>query len=206
MKENFFLSKPDWVIVGLGNPGDTYEGTRHNAGLNALKYFGGEFNAKRVRNRGGCRIWSAHLNPNDINVSALLIFPAKYMNNSGVNLRRIVRRWSGIETDRIIVLHDDIEIPAGETQIKKGGGSKGHNGLKSISHHLGSPDYWRIRIGIGSPTDRSELRSYVLIEPSDTEAEVIKQSTQSVFLQVCEIISQTESDQRMSIETGDMTG
>jgi PTH1 family peptidyl-tRNA hydrolase len=150
------------LIVGLGNPGRDYEETRHNAGFwfcARLAQTWGASLAMESRFRGV-------VGKNARNVWMLL--PQTFMNRSGQAVGALAR-FHRIEPAEILVVHDELDVPPGQLRLKFGGGMGGHNGLKDITSHLGTQDYWRLRIGIGHPGDRNEVVNYVLQAPRREE-------------------------------------
>lgn len=160
------------LIVGLGNPGPQYEATRHNAGFwwidqvceehsarlsQEAKFFG---QAGRLKS-GSAETW--------------LLKPSTFMNRSGQSVVALANFYK-IPPEAILVVHDELDLPPGTAKIKKGGGNGGHNGLKDISAHLGTQDYWRLRLGIGHPGDRNAVVNYVLHTPSKDEMQLIEES------------------------------
>ncbi len=158
------------LVVGLGNPGSEYSETRHNAGFwfcerlardlkislgKESRYHGWTANARQAGTEG---VW--------------LLMPATYMNDSGRSVQALMHFYR-IAPAEMLVVHDELDLPPGQMRLKFGGGLGGHNGLKSISAHLGTNDYWRLRIGIGHPGDRNEVVNYVLKSPRREEAEEI---------------------------------
>lgn len=157
------------VLVGLGNPGPTYDGTRHNCGfalvdalLRTALQEGGEVQ-EVSGGKFSCRLWRVR--------SALLdgvwlaAMPQTFMNLSGQCVQPLLA-WHKVSPDRLLVAHDELDIPAGELRFKLGGGNAGHNGLKSICQQLGTPDFYRLRIGIGRPPVRGDVSNWVLGRPS----------------------------------------
>ncbi|WP_158521628.1 aminoacyl-tRNA hydrolase [Candidatus Fokinia solitaria] len=135
------------IIIGLGNIGRKYCGTRHNVGFDCIDTISQRYNVKLGKAYDGeFGVIEAALH--DVGIKKLFLFkPGKYMNNSGEPAQKVVHYWK-ISIDNVIVIHDDLDIKCGTIRIKKGGSSGGHNGIKSIDSCLGN-DYWRIRIGIG---------------------------------------------------------
>jgi peptidyl-tRNA hydrolase, PTH1 family len=160
-KEDGFM----WLFVGLGNPGDAYSKNRHNVGFMAVDAIadahgmGGKFRKKYQGELAEGVISGAKV---------LLLKPQTYMNLSGESVIKAAQFYK-IPVERIIVFHDELDIAPSQVRIKKGGGNAGHNGLKSMQAHLGSPDFWRVRIGIGRPQFSGDVSNYVLDNFSKTE-------------------------------------
>jgi PTH1 family peptidyl-tRNA hydrolase len=148
------------LIVGLGNPGPDYAATRHNIGFMALDALAEHCRAlpwkKKFRGEAATADYSAH--------SMLLLKPMTYMNLSGESVGEALR-FHKLAPENVIVIHDDLDLQTGQAKIKQGGGSGGHNGIKSIDAHIG-PNYWRIRLGIGRPGESADkgnaVTNYVL--------------------------------------------
>jgi peptidyl-tRNA hydrolase, PTH1 family len=154
-------------VVGLGNPGQDFAHTRHNAGADAVAVVA-ERNAISLRpERGVSAIAGGRRFGQKLLVLAI---PRTYMNDSGVALVELARRFSITDTDHLVVVHDELDLPVGSVRVKTGGGTAGHNGLRSIAEDLGSLDFVRIRIGIGKPPGRIPGADYVLRRPTPTEA------------------------------------
>jgi peptidyl-tRNA hydrolase, PTH1 family len=157
------------LIVGLGNPGDQYAGTRHNVGFEIAAELSRRWELPRARKRYGGLIAEGRTGPGGRRVAILL--PQTFMNDSG-SAAGPARGELGVPLERVIALHDEIDLPFGEIRSKLGGGVAGHNGLKSLSLGLGGKDFWRVRAGVGRPesTDPEVVSSYVLSrfrEPAD---------------------------------------
>lgn len=159
------------LIVGLGNPGNEYTGTRHNAGfwwvdqvcaetgskLNLeAKFFG---HAGKLKNSS--EVW--------------LLKPTTFMNASGRSVGALAKFYK-IPPEAILVIHDELDLPPGTIKLKKGGGHGGHNGLKDIAAQLGTPDFWRLRLGIGHPGDKNAVANYVLKDPTRDEIRAIEEN------------------------------
>ena len=149
-------SRPLRLVVGLGNPGAEYTETRHNAGF----WF-----CERLADKLGVRFSHESrfhgLVANAREAGVWLLMPQTFMNRSGQAIGALARFYR-IEPSEILVVHDELDIPPGQLRLKFGGGLGGHNGLKDTSAHLGTHDYWRLRIGIGHPGDRNEVVNFVL--------------------------------------------
>ncbi len=155
------------LVVGLGNPGAEYAETRHNAGFWFCERLARDLKvsfARESRYQG----WVA--NARDAGV--WLLMPATYMNDSGRAVQALAHFFR-ITPAEMLVVHDELDLPPGRLQLRFGGGLGGHNGLKSITAHLGTQDYWRLRVGIGHPGDRNEVVDYVLKPPRKEEGEEI---------------------------------
>lgn len=154
-----------FLVVGLGNPGEEYAHTRHNIGFKAVKRFfdACELGKKRRRYGGQWR-------EGDIDgVTVATLLPQTFMNRSGEAVLEAASR-KHIPPRRIIVVHDDMDYPLGTVRVRQGGGSGGHRGLDSITRKLGSPDYTRVRIGIGRPDDPAiDARDWVLTPFTEQE-------------------------------------
>lgn len=153
-----------WIIAGLGNPGPEYAGTRHNAGQMVLALLAGRMAAR----------FKAHRTRNDVAEGRLagqpvtLARPHAYMNVSGGPVAALAAFYK-LSAERIVVLHDELDIPFGAVRLKLGGGDNGHNGLRSVSAALGTRGYYRVRFGIGRPPGRMEAAAYVLRDFSAAE-------------------------------------
>lgn len=162
-------------MIGLGNPGDRYAGTRHNIGFEIAEELSRRWNLPRARKRFGGLITEGRLGTGGPRVAVLL--PQTFMNDSG-SAAGPARGALGVPLDRVVVLHDEIDLPFGEVRSKLGGGVAGHNGLRSLGQGLGGTDFWRVRAGVGRPdsTDPEIVSSYVLSrfrEPKEEVAHLI---------------------------------
>lgn len=153
-----------WLVVGLGNPGPSYAGNRHNAGFLVLDELGGRVGAKFKAHKGRADVVEGRL----VGVRTILAKPKCYMNESGGPVASL-RDFYKIPVDRIVVVHDELDIPFGRVRLKRGGGDNGHNGLRSASSALGSKEYLRVRVGIGRPPGRQDPADFVLKDFSSTE-------------------------------------
>lgn len=158
------------LIVGLGNPGPEYEQTRHNAGfwwVDAIAHEHGASLSVESKFHG----WAGRLKTGGH--EAWLLKPSTFMNRSGQAVAALARFYR-IPTENILVVHDELDLPPGAAKMKKGGGHGGHNGLKDIVAHLGSNDFWRLRLGIGHPGDAREVVNFVLRAPGREESSLIE--------------------------------
>jgi peptidyl-tRNA hydrolase, PTH1 family len=165
------------LLVGLGNPGAEYEATRHNAGFwwidAAARKLAVTLSPQRSYFGLAARATTAQ-------GTVWLLQPMTYMNLSGKSVAALARFFK-IAPDEILVVHDELDLMPGQARIKLGGGHAGHNGLKDIHAQLGSPDYWRLRLGIGHPGVKAEVIDYVLRKPAPEQREQIELSiTRSV--------------------------
>ncbi len=179
------------LIVGLGNPGADYAKTRHNAGfwfceqlsreshipLKHESRFHGLVGALSAVD-GASRAGQIHV----ADASGIhLLLPQTFMNRSGQAVRALMQFYR-IEPAEMLVVHDELDIPPGQMRLKFGGGLGGHNGLKDITAHLGTQDYWRLRIGIGHPGDKNEVIQYVLKPPRKEEQTEIDDALNTALL------------------------
>lgn len=162
------------LIVGLGNPGREYEATRHNAGF----WWVDEFAQKNKFVLKAENKFHGMVARNMVHGRELyLLKPQTFMNVSGRSVGALVQFYK-IEAAQILVVHDELDLPPGSAKLKLGGGHGGHNGLKDIIAHLGTRDFWRLRIGIGHPGDRAEVANFVLNAPRKEEQVLIEGSLQ----------------------------
>jgi PTH1 family peptidyl-tRNA hydrolase len=150
----------DLLVVGLGNPGSKYDGTRHNVGAEVVRLLAERHGARLRRSKylaesdeitiDGCRL--------------ALAVPSTYMNESGQAVGALVRRFD-VDMDRLLVVHDELDLEPGRIRVKEGGGLAGHNGLRSITGHLKSQEYLRLRIGVGKPPTSARGADHVLRRP-----------------------------------------
>lgn len=157
-----------WLIVGLGNPDKEYENTRHNVGRATVELMARESGVKFSRHRSQTMFARATVGSPGSTSRVILAYSRTYMNISGPPIVGLAKT-EGIPADRILVLHDDLDLPAHTLRLKSGGGSGGHNGIKSIAAALKSQDFDRLRIGIGRPPGNMDPARYVLAQISGAE-------------------------------------
>ena len=162
------------LIVGLGNPGREYEGTRHNAGFWWVDEFA---RAHQLAFKAESKFHGQAARSLVQGRELFLLKPQTFMNVSGRAVGALAQFYK-IDASQILVVHDELDLPPGSAKLKLGGGHGGHNGLKDIIAHLGTRDFWRLRIGIGHPGDRAEVANYVLNAPRREEEELIRQAMQ----------------------------
>jgi PTH1 family peptidyl-tRNA hydrolase len=157
------------LIVGLGNPGSEYAETRHNAGFWFCERLARELGTSFAReSRYHGYVAKARVGGQDI----WLLMPQTFMNRSGQAVQALAHFYR-IDAAEMLVVHDELDLPPGQMRLKFGGGLGGHNGLKDITAHIATQDYWRLRVGIGHPGDRNEVVNYVLKPPRREEREEI---------------------------------
>jgi PTH1 family peptidyl-tRNA hydrolase len=157
-------AEPLWLVVGLGNPGPSYSGNRHNVGFMVLDLLGDRAGARFKAHKGRADVVEGRL----AGQRAVLAKPKTYMNLSGGPVASL-RDFFKVPAERIVVVHDELDIPYGTVRLKSGGGDNGHNGLRSITTSIGSKDYLRVRVGVGRPPGRQDPADYVLKDFSGTE-------------------------------------
>lgn len=157
-------AEPLWLVVGLGNPGPSYSGNRHNVGFMVLDLLGDRAGARFKAHKGRADVVEGRL----AGQRAVLAKPKTYMNLSGGPVASL-RDFFKVPVERIVVVHDELDIPYGTVRLKSGGGDNGHNGLRSITASIGSRDYLRVRVGVGRPPGRQDPADYVLRDFSGTE-------------------------------------
>lgn len=163
---------PVSLIVGLGNPGPQYQGTRHNAGFwfldVAMQRFACQMRPEPKFKGQACR---ATIGDQEV----WLLRPDTFMNLSGQSVAALAGFFK-IPAERILVAHDELDLPAGTVRLKRGGGHGGHNGLRSMVEHLGSRDFLRLRFGIGHPGHKDGVHDYVLSKPAADDRESIQRA------------------------------
>lgn len=162
-----------WLVAGLGNPPAQYAGTRHNVGAELIERLASDSGSSLSRNRrAGCATAEVRM----AGAAVVLAVPEGFMNTSGGPVQRAAG-WYRVPPEQLIVCHDDLDLPLGELRLKRGGGAGGHNGLKDIDRALGTPEYLRVRIGVGRPPGTSAAADHVLrpfaVEERDTLAIVL---------------------------------
>jgi peptidyl-tRNA hydrolase, PTH1 family len=161
----------DWLLVGLGNPGNEYAGTRHNVGFEVVDLLAARWGLGRAKRKFGGLLAEGRAGVGAPRVAALL--PQTYMNEAG----RCVGPARGalkVPLERVLVVHDEIDLPFGEIRTRLGGGLAGHNGLKSLKRELGSAEFARVRVGVDRPptTDPERVAAYVLGKFREPRADV----------------------------------
>lgn len=157
------------LFVGLGNPGPEYEATRHNAGFWWIDALADKLKLRLVPERAYQGLAARANTPAG---PAWLLEPMTFMNRSGASVAPLARFFK-IEPAQVLVVHDELDLAPGQAKLKFGGSAAGHNGLKDITGMLGTPDFWRLRLGIGHPGIKSEVVHYVLKKPAPDQREGI---------------------------------
>jgi PTH1 family peptidyl-tRNA hydrolase len=176
-----------WLVVGLGNPGPGYAGNRHNVGAMVLDRVADELRERFGRHRARAEVAQARVptaGGGPTGTSVILAKPSSYMNESGGPVSGLTRFFR-VPPERLLVVHDELDLPFGELRLKRGGGEGGHNGLRSISQSLGTKDYCRLRWGVGRPPGRTEAADHVLSNFSGAERKeldlLLAQATEAVL-------------------------
>jgi PTH1 family peptidyl-tRNA hydrolase len=165
----------DWLIVGLGNPGAEYAGTRHNVGFEVARVLTDRWQLPKPKSKYRGLLTDGRTGPGGPRVAILM--PQTYMNEAG-NSAGPARGALHVPLDRVLVVYDEIDLPFGEIRVRTGGGTAGHNGIKSLKRGLGSTDFMRVRVGVGRPdsTDPEIVSAWVLgrfREPREQVRELI---------------------------------
>jgi PTH1 family peptidyl-tRNA hydrolase len=181
------------LFVGLGNPGSQYEKNRHNVGFMAVSRIVENHNFSPWKNKFRGSISNGLLR----NQKIIILKPNTFMNLSGQSVGEVIRFYK-IPSSKVIVFHDEIDFPLGKLKFKSGGGHAGHNGLRSISEHIGS-DYIRIRIGVGHPGNKNAVANYVLGDFSKVEQETITQILEVISTEAPDLTLENATDFGKSI-------
>ena len=172
-----------YLIVGLGNPEKEYAGTRHNMGFDVINELSKEYNISIDKSRFKGLYGSGTIE----NEKIILLKPQTFMNLSGESIREIMDFYK-ISVEDIIVVYDDIDIDSGNIRIRKSGSSGSHNGMKSVIQHLNTTNFYRIRVGIGSPKEKIDMINYVIGKVSKEERAILEQGILKAKDAVVEII------------------
>lgn len=152
----------DLLVVGLGNPGADYAGSRHNVGAEVVERLAARHGGSLRRTRERALADEVRIDGRRV----ALAFPQTFMNLSGESVARLVRRHGIADPERLVVIHDELDLPVGRVKLKRGGGLAGHNGLRSITSHVHTDAFVRVRIGVGKPPGRQHGADHVLRRPS----------------------------------------
>jgi PTH1 family peptidyl-tRNA hydrolase len=162
----------DLLVIGLGNPGAEYAHTRHNAGQDAVELLA-QRHAVSLKKAMGVAYWGQTRVGDKLLALGL---PGTYMNLSGEGVAPLVRRYGISDLTKLVIVHDEVDLPLGRIQVKVGGGLAGHNGLKSIKHFLKDDAFVRIRVGVDKPDGRQPVSDWVLRRPSGDDSIVFEQA------------------------------
>lgn len=152
------------MVAGLGNPGDEYENTRHNAGFKAIDELARQAGVTYWKTQLGAEVAVIQVHDPDADGArreVVLVKPQSYMNTSGGPISKLCAQYQ-VSVEELLVIHDELDIPEGDVRVKVGGGHAGHNGLRSIIDKMGGRDFSRIRVGIGNPPGRMPVADFVL--------------------------------------------
>ena len=158
----------DLLVVGLGNPGDEYARTRHNVGAEVVEILAKRHGGTLKKGKERARADQVRIGPSLV----ALAIPLTYMNDSGLAVAPLVRRY-GVEPEQLVVVQDELDLPVGVLKVKNGGGLAGHNGLRSIKAHLHDDGFARVRIGVGKPPSKEHGADHVLKRVGKSERKVL---------------------------------
>ncbi|MBV8303506.1 MAG: aminoacyl-tRNA hydrolase [Acidimicrobiia bacterium] len=157
------------LVVGLGNPESEYGGTRHNLGADVVARLAERHGARLKRGKERALVAETRIDGKRV----VLAFPQTYVNDSGMSVGALVRRHGIDDLHRVVVVHDELDLPVGRVKLKIGGGTAGHNGLKSIQAHLHDNDFVRVRIGVDKPPGKRQGADHVLRRPGKADKEAL---------------------------------
>ena len=185
------------LIVGLGNPGEEYSKTRHNVGFWLLNFI--------IKNYGGDLKSNKKLHGlfGSTQISTQTIYflkPTTFMNESGIALRACIKFFD-IKPQEVLVLHDELDLAVGIIRLKFAGGHGGHNGLRSIINHLGTADFWRLRIGIDHPKNKNLVSGYVLSPPNAADFNKIEEGLQALLPLIPDIVGGSQQKVMLKLHT-----
>lgn len=163
------------LFVGLGNPGDKYANNRHNIGFMLMDAVAQDYGFSSFRSKFDAEFTEGRIGDEKV----VLLKPQTYMNNSGQAVQKAAKFFK-VEPKDIFVFHDELDIEPFKMRVKLGGGLAGHNGLKSIKQHLGTPEFYRVRMGIGHPGDKNRVSGYVLSDFAKAEQDGLNK-----FIEAC---------------------
>ena len=182
------------LVVGLGNPGSEYAGTRHNVGREVIDELVKRKNSSLKAGKEQALVSEIRHNEKLI----VLAIPMNFMNDSGISVAKLMRRYRLSEVKKLLIVHDELDLEVGAIRLKEGGGLAGHNGLRSVKQHIKNQDFRRIRIGIGKPFPNQKGAQYVLSKPGKKESQELLLSVINAADSV-ESILETDFDNAMQI-------
>lgn len=186
-----------WLLAGLGNPGDKYAGNRHNIGFMAIDRIAEDYGFI-----GFCSKFQAEYAEGRIgDDKVLLLKPQTFMNESGQSVGKVAKFYK-IPPEKIIVFHDELDLAPFKIRVKTGGGAAGHNGLKSIKAHLGTPDFVRVRMGIGHPGEKEKVSPYVLSDFAKAEQGMLERCIDEVSRHISLLITGQGDDYMTRVAEG----
>ncbi|QWW19152.1 aminoacyl-tRNA hydrolase [Schaalia sp. 19OD2882] len=192
-----------WLVVGLGNPGAQYADTRHNVGHMTVDVLAARCGAHLTSHKSGTHVADVRLGvlPGGVpGPRVVLAVSDGYMNITGGPVSRLMT-FLGVDAEHLLVLHDELDLPAHELRLKRGGGEGGHNGLKSISQSIGTKDYHRLRIGIGRPPGRQDPADYVLARITAKDRPEVDVTVEQAADVVEDVVLRGFSQAQMSLHT-----
>ena len=187
----------DWLVLGLGNPGRRYEHTRHNVGEDAVRLLAERLDANLRTGRNDAAVAETRIGDTRVGLAV----PLTFMNESGRAAASLVKRFKFTDPERIIVVHDELDLEPGVVRVKAGGGLAGHNGLKSITSALSTQDYLRIRIGVGKPPSAARGADHVLSRIPTREREVLDVSVEIAADAVSSIVTRGAAETMQDINS-----
>ena len=181
------------LLVGLGNPGDKYQQHRHNAGFIFLDYIAQQFNVTFKENKG----FNGQFAQITVTGQTVYLFkPQTFMNHSGRAVLAI-SQFFNIQSDEILIAHDEIDLPSSSVRLKFSGGHGGHNGLRDITQQLSSTDFYRLRLGVGRPDTLMSVSDFVLENFTQAQLQLLRQHLVNIFMLFEQIITQKDLEQVM---------
>ena len=182
------------LVVGLGNPGSKYAGTRHNVGREVIDELVKRNNSSLKTGKEQALVSEIRHN------EKLIVFaiPMNFMNDSGIAVAKLMKRYRLSEVKKLVIVHDELDLEVGAIRLKEGGGLAGHNGLRSVKQHIKNQDFCRIRVGIGKPFPNQKGAQYVLSKPGKKESQELLLSVVNAADSV-ESILETDFDNAMQI-------
>jgi PTH1 family peptidyl-tRNA hydrolase len=174
----------EWMIIGLGNPGERYAETRHNIGFKVINKIAKMYNIRVNKSRYQAKIGTGNIE----GINVVLAKPQTFVNLSGEAVKILSERYN-ILSERLIIIYDDIHLPVGKLRIRSSGSSGGHNGVQSIINHINTQQFPRIRIGIGTPAKGENMADYVLARFKEDEREIINNAVEQAVEAIATIIT-----------------
>ena len=191
------MSSSPWLVVGLGNPGPEYAATRHNVGFLVADLLADQYGVRMARHkRGHALAAEGRIGVPGSTTHVVLVEPLSFMNEAGGPVKALMAFY-GVEPERLVVVHDELDIPFTAIRAKFGGGDNGHNGLKSIRRAIGTGEFLRVRVGIGRPPGRQDPADYVLKPYPSAERkelpEVVQRAADAVECLITEGLEATQN-------------